>query len=250
MPAAVRGLVVSLLLTLPGTCLIAQSSVEETIFTVTVAPPTSAKDVQLRYVVTDSTGVRWESTEAQANDDKIAIRANTAGRTAKTFKAIAYAPGCQFATFNVEDLATGARQGDFHCEKLPSVTLRGKTELPPGGQALEVEAMYVVRWASKFFGVPGVSISPLSVAKATVETDGSFAVELPDLASDPLWDRLSHNATLMFFLMDSATGHRVAGLKAPAALSRGGNLKVAASYPDVAFSMIRPKQVRAAGSAK
>jgi hypothetical protein len=62
-------------------------------------------------------------------------------------------------------------------------------------------------------------------------------MDLPDFANDPLWNSLSKDATLMFFLTDQATGHRVAGLKAPAALSRGGNLKVAASYPEVAFTV-------------
>ena len=48
---------------------------------------------------------------------------------------------------------------------------------------------------------------------------------------------------------DQATGHRVAGLKAPAALSRGGNLKVAATYPEVAFT-IRQGRTANAGTAK
>jgi hypothetical protein len=42
----------------------------------------------------------------------------------------------------------------------------------------------------------------------------------------------------MFFLEDG-TGHRIAELQGPAALSVRGNLKVAASYPDVAFT-VRP----------
>ena len=243
MPAVARGLLL-LVLTLPGIYLTAQTGTpaaqagtDDTIFTISVAPPTTAKDVQVRYFLTDQSGVRWSSTAAAAGNDKLVIRADAAGKTPKTLNAIAYAPGCQFVTFTAEDLASSTRQGDFHCQKLPTVELRGKVALPAGGQVLQVESMYVVRWAGKFFSVPGLSISPLAVTKATVGADGSFIMDLPDFTNDPLWNSLSSDATLMFFLTDQETGHRVAGLKAPAALSRGGNLKVAASYPEVAFTV-------------
>ena len=44
---------------------------------------------------------------------------------------------------------------------------------------MQVESMYVVRWAGKLFSVPGLSISPLVVTKATVDADGSFVMDLP-----------------------------------------------------------------------
>jgi hypothetical protein len=243
MPAVVRGFLVVILalagisLTAQTGTLTAQSNPADTIFTISVVAPTTVKDVQVRYFLTDESGVRWSSTAAAAGSDKLVIHADAAGRTPKTFNAIAYAPGCQFVTFTAEDLAASTRQGDFQCQKLPTVELRGKVALPPGGQVLQVESMYVVRWAGKFFSVPGLSISPLAVTKATVDADGSFVMDLPDFTNDPLWSSLSNDATLMFFLTDQATGHRVAGLKAPAALSRGGNLKVAATYPEVAFTI-------------
>jgi hypothetical protein len=251
MPALARGFLV-LILILPGSFLIAQTGTPaaqanpaDAIFTISVAPPTQVKDVQVRYFLTDQSGVRWSSTAALANDDKLVIQADGAGRAPKTFNAIAYAPGCQFVTFSAPDLASSTRQGDFQCQKLPTVELRGKVALPAGGQQLQVESMYVVRWAGKFFSVPGLSISPLAVTKATVDADGSFVMDLPDFTNDPLWNTLSKDATLMFFLADQSTGHRVAGLKAPASLSRGGNLKVAASYPEVTFTIQQNQTAKA-----
>ena len=94
----------------------------------------TAKDVQVRYFLTDESGVRWSSTAAAAGSDKLVIHADSAGKTPKTFNAIAYAPGCQFVTFTAEDLASSTRQGDFQCQKLPTVELRGKVALPAGGQ--------------------------------------------------------------------------------------------------------------------
>lgn len=238
MPVVRSALALLALCVIFGTAAPAQTSPDEAIFTISVLGPTSAKDVQVRYFVTDESGSRWSSTLAQANDDKVAIRVNTAGRSANAFKAMAYAPGCQFVTFSADDLSTSTRQADFQCVKLPTTELHGTVAAPSGQQNLQVEAMYVVRWASKFFSVPGASISPLALAKAPVDADGAFSMELPDFTADPLWSSLTKNATLMFFLEDG-TGRRIAELKSPASLSRGGNLKVAASYPEVAFT-VRP----------
>jgi hypothetical protein len=257
MPAVARGLFLLLILTLSRSHLTAQTetpvphpSTADAIFTISVAPPTPAKDVQVRYFLTDQSGFRWSSTATVASGDKLVIRADAAGKTPKTFNAIAYAPGCQFVTFTAEDLASSTRQGDLQCQKLPTVELRGKVAVPSGGQVLQVESMYVVRWAGKFFSVPGLSISPLAVTKAMVDADGSFIMDLPDFANDPLWNSLSNDATLMFFLTDQASGHRVAGLKAPATLSRGGNLKVAASYPEVTFTIRQSHTAKAVKAAQ
>jgi hypothetical protein len=233
----VRGTLVLLtLLVLLGIAAPAQTSSDEVIFTISVLGPVSAKDVQVRYFVTDDSGARWSSTLAQAKDDKVQISVDTVGRSAKAFKAVAYVPGCQFVTFSADDLSTSTRRADFQCVKLPTTSLRGTVAAPSGQQNLKVEAMYVIRWASKFFSVPGASISPLALAKAPVDSDGAFSMDLPDFTADPLWSSLTRNATLMFFLED-ANGHRLAELKAPASLSLGGNLKIAATYPDVKFTV-------------
>ena len=71
-----------------------------------------------------------------------------------------------------------------------------------------------------------------------MENDGTFAVEIPDFSGDPLWTSLSHNATLMLFLVDAQTGQQLARLSAPRDISRRGSLKVAASYPaEISFTV-------------
>ena len=105
----------------------------------------------MRYFLTDQSGVRWSSTAAAAGNDKLLIRADASGKTPKTFTAIAYAPGCQFVTFTAEDLASSTRQGEFTCQKLPTVELRGKVALPAGGQQLQVESMYGSALGRKIF---------------------------------------------------------------------------------------------------
>ncbi len=244
MPTAVRTLLLLLVIALPATFLTAQNGAEP-IFTISVTAPTSAKDVQLRSFLKDEAGAHWSSTQAMATQSKLVVVGDAAGRVPKTFNAIAYAPGCQFVTFSAEDLTTSMRQGEFQCLKLPTLQLRGTIPMPPSKPQFDVEAMYVVNWAGKFFSVPHVSISPLALTSTAVEADGSFTMELPDFTADPLWNSMSRDATLMFFLVDHASGHRIAGLKAPAALAKNGDLKVAASYPDVVFSLRQTQTAKA-----
>jgi hypothetical protein len=213
-------------------CLAAQSNSSEDIFTIAVAPPTSTRDVQVRYVLNGDAQVQQSSSIAKPDDQRIVVKAGAEGKPAKSFRAIVFAPGCQFATIQADDLAAGKREAEFQCQKLPTVPLSGKADISRfAGRDLQIEALYVCGWAGQFFGIPGIAISPFSVAKGKMESNGSFAVELPDFSGDPLWTNLSHNATLTFFLVDASTGEHLARLSAPRDLSRKGGLRVAANYP-------------------
>jgi hypothetical protein len=225
------GFLIALLLVLP-ICLAAQTNSSENIFTIMVAEPTSPKDVQVRYFLNGDSAVQQSSSIAKPDDNRIVVKTGVEGRPARSFRAIVYSPGCQFVTISADDLAASTRQGEFQCQKLSTTPLHGRTDIAKfAGRDLQVEALYVCGWAGQFFGVPGIAISPFSLARAKVESDGSFAVDLPDFSADPLWTNLSHKATVMFFLVNSATGEQVARLSAPRDISRRGSLKVAASYP-------------------
>jgi hypothetical protein len=226
-----HGFVIALLLALPG-FLAAQTNSSENIFTISVAAPTSPQDVQVRYFLNGDPAVQQSSSIAKPDDGKILVKTGVDGRPARSFRAIVYSPGCQFVTIREDDLSASTRQGEFQCQKLSTTPLRGKAEITKfAGRDLQVQALYACNWAGQFFGMPGLAISPLSVASAHVESNGSFTMELPDFSGDPLWASLSHNATLMFLLTDATTGEHLARLSAPRDLSRGGSLKVAPGYP-------------------
>ena len=230
--------VIALFLALPG-FLAAQTNSSENIFTILVAAPTSPKDVQVRYFLNGDPAVQQSSSIAKPDDGKIVVKTGVDGRPARSFRAIVYSPGCQFVTISADDLSASTRQGEFRCQQLSTTPLHGRADIAKfAGRDLQVEALYVCGWAGQFFGMPGLAISPLSVARAHVENDGSFALELPDFSGDPLWASLSHNATLMFLLLDAATGEHLARLSAPRDLGRRGSLKVAAGYPaEVQFAV-------------
>src|SRR5437868_6170473 len=224
-------LIFALFLAVP-VCVAAQTNANDDVFSISVAPPTSAKDVQVRYFLNGDPTVQQSSSIAKPNEQRITVKTGTQAKPAKSFRAIVFAPGCQFATIRADDLAAGNRQADFQCQKLATVPLSGKADISRfAGRDMQVQALYVCGWAGQFFGMPGLAISPFSVGKGKVESDGAFALELPDFSGDPLWKDLSHNATLMLFLVDASTGEQLARLSAPRELSRRGALKVAASYP-------------------
>jgi hypothetical protein len=231
------GLFVVLILIFAVPCFAVQGATAEDIFTIVVAAPTSAKDVQVRYFFTGEFGGRGSSEAVPAEGNKLLIKTGIEGKSAKTFKAIAYAPGCQLVTISVDDLSAGNRQGDFHCQTLPTIQLHGRIDSQRLGQKkFQIEALYVCRWAMPFFGIQDGSTSPLEVGRATVSSDGSFTLELPDFTADPTWPRISNEAELMFYL--STGGTRVAPL---ITASRSGNLQVATGYPEVVLEIPEPE---------
>jgi hypothetical protein len=227
----------ALLLGVLAPCLAAQDNAHQSIFTISVSQPASANDVQVRYLLTDDSGSHWFSTEAKAAGNKVVIEPGPEGKSPRTLKAIVYAPGCQFVTLSVDDLPNSDRQGEFQCKQLSTVQFRGRADVSGFGQKqLQLETLYVCGWAAEFFGIKAGAVSPFSVAKVALETDGSFTVDLPDFARDPLWSSFSNEASLAFALSDR-NGRRLAMLQSPNDLSRDGYLKVAPSYPEVEFTI-------------
>ena len=119
------GLLPAVILVFLTTCLGQQPVDNQSIFTISVAPPTAAKDVQVRYYFTGAFGGFGSSIATPTEDNKIVIKTGVEGKSAKSFKLIAYAPGCQFVTISVDDLTSSSRQGQFECTRLNTVQLFG-----------------------------------------------------------------------------------------------------------------------------
>lgn len=244
--------ILSILLSWPAPGFAMQDGSPDNIFTIAVTAPTAAKEVQVRYVFTDElpthelvVGSTWANSTA---DNKIVIKADIPDKSARSFAAIAYAPGCQFVTISIYDLTPDSRQSEFQCQKLPATRLAGRADVSEfGGRELTVELLYEIDWAREFFAAPGISVSPLSLGKADVRSDGSFDLDVPDFSADPLWQSLSHNATLAFSISYIRDGARIAmPLQPSGSLATGHKLKVAATYPEIEFS-IQPQDVSVSG---
>lgn len=210
----------------------AQDNFTQQVFSIAVAKPTNAKDVQLRYFLTDAGGTHRSSKVTQEGQ-RILINAGQEALSVKSFRAIAYAPGCRFATISVDDLSSGNRESQFNCEPLAAVQLRGNAAVSSFDQRhLEVEALYRPGWAGHFLEISASAVSPFAVAKAPVQSDGTFTIEIPDFGNDPLWPTLTYDADLIVFLVDADHGKRLALLTPPSDFSsREEFLKVLPSYP-------------------
>src|SRR6267154_4436260 len=126
---------------------IAQGGSDRDTFTISVAAPTSPKDVQVRYFFAGELNSNGSIATTAANS-KINIVTGADGHSAKTFKAIAYSPGCQFVTISVDDLSASNRQSEFQCQPLTTVELPGRIALSRFAEReLQTEALYVCRWA-------------------------------------------------------------------------------------------------------
>jgi len=215
---------------------LAQNSASGDIFTISVAPPKAPKDIQVRYFLADGSGPDWYSTEVEGRGNNLVVKTIINEKPAKSFKAIVYASGCQFATINADDLTTGNREAEFQCKELPTTQFRGRVALPQGKQNLQVEALYVCGWAHNVFGLSEIAVSPIALGKVKVEPDGSFAIDLPDFTQDPLWS-LTKDGILMFMLADPANGQRWS-MKLPGDSASISSLKIDASYPsEVEFNV-------------
>lgn len=234
------GWLITFLFVFLAPCLVAQDSTHDNIFTISVTAPASAQDVQVRYLLRDDSGSHRLLTETKTVGDKIVIQSVPEGKSPRSLKAIAYAPGCEFVIFSVDDLPNSDRQGEFECKKLPTVQFRGRINVSKFGQKqLQAEILYECGWAAEFFGMKPGAVSPLSLGKAAVEADGTFTVDLPDFTADPLWASFSNDAALAFALNDGKSGHRMAMLQSPEYLSNESYLKIAPGYPEVEFAIQR-----------
>jgi hypothetical protein len=229
------GFIAVLLLLCPA-LILAQNATSDDIFTISVASPKAPKDLQVRYFLADGSGPDWYTTEVEGRGNNLVVKTTINEKPAKSFKAIVYAPGCQFATITADDLNASNRAAEFQCKELPTTQFRGRVALPNGKPDLKVEVLYVCEWARNVFSLPNISVSPIALTKAKVEADGSFTIDLPDFTQDPLWS-LTKDGVLMFTLADPVSGQRWA-MKLPGDTARISSLRVDTSYPsEVEFSV-------------
>lgn len=232
-PALLATLLLSLLA--PG---LAQSSNSQTVLTIDVAAPTKAKDVQVRYYFGGETSIYSESAATPSGDNKILIKTGPDGKWPTSLKLVAYAPGCQLVTISVADLTSNS-QGAFQCTPLNTIQFLGHADTSAfPGKSLQAQVLYECNWCPKFFGLTSGSISPFSLGKADIGSDGAFTISLPDFTADPLYSTVANDASLFFYVVDGKNGEPIGALKPSLeGLPKEGAVKVAADYPQIDFTV-------------
>lgn len=214
----------------------AQDASKDDTFTLTVAPPTNANEVQVRYVFTGGSAGHVSSVATPTKDGRILIKTAAEDKLATSFRLVAFAPGCELVTVSVDDLSS-SRQADFRCTPLNTVQFNGRlSNSLLGKDSLRVQALYNCDWCPKFFGMPQGALSPFTLGKADVASDGTFIFDLPNFSADPLWSTYSNSSSLTFYALDANNGKPVASLKAQGGSSKAGAIPVAPLYDEVEFT--------------
>jgi hypothetical protein len=112
-----------------------------------------------------------------------------------------------------------------------TVAALGKRSSP-----LEVEVVYVANWVNVFFGIMDGPVAMFHVATVPLGEDGSFLVQLPNLALDPAEKsaEMRFRGDFVFTLREKKTWNRVGTLR-PSELVRMGGLELRTQYPDLRF---------------
>lgn len=109
------------------------------------------------------------------------------GQPATTLKAIIYCPGYRIRLLT-ESALPGRRIGTLSIELEPLgwIPLSGRLTAVPVPQRLTIEAGYLAGWGHQFFGITDGPVASFTVARSKVAADGTFALNVPDFARDPV----------------------------------------------------------------
>jgi hypothetical protein len=202
-------------------------------FAIRVDPSVKTEELQVRYFMTGGFGGLGGFQVEQDGENRILIHTEVEGKSARSLKAVIYAPHCRIRTISVDDLSQNARESEFHCTPVEDIKLQGKFACGPssGNQRMAVEIQYLGFWAHRFFGIADGAVLTFKIAASSAEQDGSFQAYLPNLTESGGLSPQMEDASFLVLVRDAETGNTLAELKPPTSLSHNGNLKIISSYP-------------------
>jgi hypothetical protein len=154
------------------------------------------------------------------------------GQAATTLKAIIYCPGYRIVLVNESDLQS-RRSVLIDLKPLGSVPLSGQLVSAPIPLDLNIEAVYLAYWSHSFFRIADGAVAQFTVATSKVAPDGSFSLNIPDLARDPVvasFPEGPERGEIRLIPRESGTGNIPYLLEIHNA-ERNFHLPVAAEYP-------------------
>ncbi|HEV2400181.1 MAG TPA: hypothetical protein VGS27_24800 [Candidatus Sulfotelmatobacter sp.] len=202
---------------------------------VDLPPGISPNDVHINYFMTGPFGGYGGFVTPARDRLSYQIIAAVDGKLAERVKLIAYAPGCQIETLDIQvQSQTVSRQ--LSCVPLAQTILRGQImPTPIMQQPSEVEVAYVAMWDHRFFGIADGPVTTFHVATAIPDQSGRFEVSLPDFSVQANLGE----AEFRFTLREIKTGNIIASLSPAEDAPAPRGLRVEASYPPlIRFSSI------------
>lgn len=145
-------------------------------------------------------------------------------------KGILYMRGCALFTWDVS-----LKQSDIElrpaCEPRPALRTRGRLKSSLEG---EVTVFYMAPWAHNFFGIKDGMVVQMKVYTTSVNDEGEFDLELPNLFNDPAIHRWKGDWSDGYFwthLRGKRPGNIIGELVPPDDSATLDGLKVLPSYP-------------------
>jgi hypothetical protein len=155
------------------------------------------------------------------------------GQQATMFKAIIYCPGKRILLLT-RSAHSGGLVGtiSIELEPLDWVPLSGRLVSVAAGRDLNVEAVYLAHWGHAFFGILDGPVASFTVATTKVAADGTFALNVPDFAHDPVVTSFDERAGRgVLWLAVPAAGNASYRLEEIHQAGREFGLPIAAEYP-------------------
>ncbi len=176
----------TLLLAIPGKAQAPPDSDPAPLVTISLPTSVTSDTVQIRYFLIGPFGGRSDYVKSGVGLRSYQIRAYPEQKAAQSVKIVIYAPACEFQTLDLAFSGNKDRQEDFVCRPLRSIKLAGQfpQELVEN-ENTELLVTYIAYWMNRFFGIMDGFVPQFTVARTQPNTDGSFAVDIPDFTSDP-----------------------------------------------------------------
>lgn len=178
---------------------------------------------------------------------RYAFDASVDGVAANTVQAVVYMPGCELSRFEIVMHGENVER-EMECRAVSQWSLGGQlvmdaatvATLEKRSSPLEIEVVYMANWVNAFFGIMDGPVATFHVATVPLGEDGSFLVQLPNLALDPAEKNADkwHRGDFVFTLREKKTWNHVGTLR-PSEFVRMGGLELRSQYPDLRFVLER-----------
>jgi len=178
--------------------------------------------------------------------ERYVFDASVNGVAATLVQAVVYMPGCELSKFEI--LMHGENvEHQMECRVLSQWSLGGQlvmdaatiAALRKRSSPLEIEVVYMANWVNAYFGVMDGPMATFHVATVPLGEDGSFSVQLPNLALDPAEKSAEkqHRGELVMRLRERKTWNFVGTLRPIEFATSSGGLELRTQYPDLRFAL-------------
>jgi hypothetical protein len=172
--------------------------------------------------------------------------ASVDGVAASTVQAVVYMPGCELSRVEMIVMHGEDVERQVECRALSQWPLSGQLVMDAATVArlgkrtsnLEIEVAYMANWVNVLFGIMDGAVPAFHVATVPLGEDGSFLVQLPNLALDPAEKSADewYRGDFVFTLREKKTWNHVGTLR-PTEFARMGGLELRTQYPGLRFEV-------------